>query len=114
MWSRLDDGLFDHYKIAAAARQIGGKHARYVALGFFAQALGWCNRHLSDGVVPIAVVDSWGTDARLLADAMRRAGLFERHKLGYQIHDFAEYNHTAAQVRKRRADRHLQRGNGRA
>jgi len=112
-WSRLDDELLDHHKIASAGQELG-KNGRAIAIGFFAMSLMWSNRHLSDGVLPLSVVEGFGAYVdrpRAVANALRRAGLFDRHRRGYVIHDFAQYNPSAEQIKKRRADRHT-RGNG--
>ena len=115
MWARLDDQLIDHPKVAVAGKAIG-PNGRVIALGFFSMALMWCNKHLSDGVLPLEVVEgfrSYVVHPVSVADALVHAGLFEKHNRGYRIHDYTDYNPTASQVKKRRADRHAARVNGR-
>jgi len=119
MWARLDDELLDHSKVSAAGIAIG-KNGRCLAIGFYAMALMWANKHLSDGFLPDAVLEGFSShvDKPLaVADALATAGLFDRHDGGYRIHDFKDYNPSAADIkRKRREDRERKaeaRANGR-
>jgi hypothetical protein len=106
-WSRLEDELGTHPKLHAAGRDLG-ENGRVIALGFFVLALMWSNRHLTDGYVPDAVIDwfsSYVTDPKAIAEALSKAGLFERNDGGYHIHDFSTYNPSAVEIkRKRQAD----------
>ena len=119
MYARLQEELLDHEKIAVAGRTIG-KNGRCLAIGFYAMALMWSNRHLSDGVIPIEVIEGFrGTyvvDPLAVADALARAGLFDKHDRGYHIHDYTDFNFSAAVFKqKRREDRKrkaLTRANG--
>src|SRR4030095_2650383 len=108
MWARLEDELLDHPKISQAGRKIG-KNGRVIAIGFYAVALMYCNRHLSDGYLAFDVVEcltSYVIKPRAVADALATAGLFDKTELGYWIHDYREYNPSAAEIkRKRKADR---------
>jgi hypothetical protein len=109
MWAKLDDALIDHRKISAAGAFLGKNgDGRAIALGFFAIALMWSNKHLSDGVIPEAVVRSWSHVKKPLAvaEALVQAGLFERTGDGFRIHDFHDFNPTAQKVK---ADREWDR-----
>jgi len=112
----LDDELIDHQKIHIAGRIIG-KNGRVIAIGFYAMALMWSNKHLSDGILSVDVIDgfrSHALDPLAVADALAKAGLFDRHENGFRIHDFRDVNPSAAEVkRKRREDRERKRANGR-
>jgi hypothetical protein len=118
MWARLDDALIDHRKISAAGRLIGKNgDGRAIALGFFAVGLMWSNKHLTDGFLPEDVVKSFSHVKQPLAvaDALVQAGLFERRADGFQIHDFADYNPSAAAIKhKREGDRARKNGGQRA
>jgi hypothetical protein len=121
MWARLDDGLLDHPKISIAGRQIGTS-GRAIAIGFYAMALMWSNKQLSDGFIPSAVLETFAVYVKnpvAVADALVAAGLFERDRKhdGYRIHDYADHgNPTRAEIkRKREKDRlrkALERANG--
>ena len=108
MWARLDDELLDHQKIFAAGELIGGgRNGSLLALGFYAQCLMWANRHLSDGHLPVGVIRGFrhGSNPLSIADALVKAGLLEKNGSGFVIHDYDEFNPSAARVKaKRRQD----------
>lgn len=108
MWARLDDELLTHQKVSHAGRLVG-KNGRAIVIGFYAMCLMWSNRHLTDGVVPVDVLEGFSAyvvNPLAVADALATAGLFEKGTDGYRIHDFTDYNPSAAEVkRKRREDR---------
>lgn len=104
MWARLDDGLIDHRKIFEAGARLG-KNGAAIALGLYAVGLMWCNKHLSDGQLPIDVVKQFPHVQNPLhvADALTHVGLWEKNGKGYQVHDFGDFNPTAKDVKARRA-----------
>ena len=107
MWARLDDELIDHGKIFVAGEVIG-KNGAAIALGFYAVGLMWCNKHLTDGFLPTAVVKSFRHVERPLAiaDALAKAGLWDKNGEGFVIRDFGDHNPVAAEIKaKRRRDR---------
>jgi hypothetical protein len=108
MWARLDDELLDHPKVSLAGRAIG-KNGRVIAIGFYAMALMWSNKHLSDGVLPVDVLEGFSVyvaNPLAVADALAKAGLFDKGRGSYRIHDYAEHNPSASQIKaKRKADR---------
>lgn len=103
MWSRLDDGLLDHRKIFKAGQCIG-RNGPGMAIGMYAIGLMWTNKHLTDGHLPVEVVEKFGHFHRPLdmADALVKAGLWERVDDGYQIHDFHQINPAATKVKANR------------
>ena len=120
MWARLDDELMDHVKIFAAGELIG-KNGPAIAIGMYAIGLMWANKHLTDGFLPIAIVRSFPhvSDPPGVADALAKAGLWDKVKGGFHIHGFAEFgNPKAVEVKaKRQKDRErkkIERANGRA
>jgi hypothetical protein len=107
MWARLDDELIDHQKVFAAGDLIG-KNGPAIALGFYAVALMWSNKHLTDGVLPMAVIKSFRhvDNPVSIADALAKAGLWDKNGTGFQIHDFGDWNPLASEVKsKRRKDK---------
>lgn len=111
MWTRLADELMDHRKVFAAGEAIangGSKNSGpIVALGFYTLALMWSNKQLADGYLPSSVIKSFSRyvdNPTSVADALVKAGLFEKTEGGYQIHDYTDYNSSAAQVRKKRRE----------
>jgi hypothetical protein len=116
MWARLDDELIDHPKLFIAGDVIG-RNGAAIALGLYAIGLMWSNKHLSDGHLPRAVVQSFRHVANPLsiADALVKAGLWERNGSGFVIHDYADFgNPTAAKVKARRRRDRLRKQQERA
>jgi len=105
MYARLSDELIDHRKIFVAGEAIG-KNGPALAIGVYALGLMWANKQLTDGLLPNAVVRSFSryvADPKLIADALTKAGLWEKNGDGFKIHDYHEYgNPSAAHVLKRR------------
>lgn len=107
MWSRLDDALIDHEKVSIAGELLG-ENGRAIVIGFYAVGLMWTNKHLTDGVLSLAVVKGFPhvTDPLSVADALVKAGLWDKNGNGFHIHDFSDFNPSAAAVkRKRKEDR---------
>jgi len=104
MWSRLDDALIDHPKVFAAGKRIG-TNGPAIALGLYTVGLMWTNKHLTDGYLPTATVESFRhvKHPLAIADALVHASLFEKVDGGFRIHDFSEWNLPAADVRAKRA-----------
>lgn len=98
MWSRLDDGFFEHPKVIAAGRD---------PRDLYLVALTYAARYLTDGLIPAGVIeslaltagaaDAWDAAARLVA-----VELWEEVPGGYLIHDWHDYNESGAAVRERR------------
>lgn len=111
-WGRLDDSLYDHPKLDL----IEPRH-RLAAVGLWTLAISWSNRRLTDGHVPIARIRALGGTAAI-AGRLVEAGLFEKTGNGYRIHDFLEFNDSAADVEAKRAaereKKRAQRRNGHA
>jgi hypothetical protein len=116
---RVDDAFYDHPKLAVAG-PLG--MAQWIA------ALAWCNRNLSDGFVPRAVAKrllDWddvpgpghgpdndpdgvsdggsGVQAGWVCRRLVRAGLWEEVEGGYRVHDYLDYQPSAAEVRSTQA-----------
>jgi hypothetical protein len=116
-WSRFDDAAAKHPKARLAGND---------AWGLWQAAVQYCNRYLTDGVVPLAAlaVDCLPepismAKAKKLADKLVEArvrdgghGLFELAAPGrYVVHDFLDWNPSKEQVEaKRKADRDRKRG----
>lgn len=108
-WVKLDDQFGDHPKVAAAGPLAGWLHVR---------ALCYCSRHLTDGFVPRDILRTlwdWGFEgvsqvasgsSEGLAEKLTSVGMWMKVDGGFQIHDYLEYNPSAADVRaKREAER---------
>jgi hypothetical protein len=95
-WVRLDDGFPDHPKVDAAGP---------LAAWLYVCGLAYCARFLTDGHIPADRVARLAAVAEPLALAARlvEVGLWERTTGGYRVHDYAEYQPSAADVRRDRA-----------
>lgn len=103
MWSKLDDALIDHPKLFEAGDGLG-KDGPGLALGLYTLGLLWTNKHLTNGHLPGTVVKRWPHFAEplKLADALVRAGLWEKNGHGFSVHDFHDHNPTAEAVKQKR------------
>lgn len=99
-WVRLDDGIYDHPKILAVDP---GDRLLYV------WGLCWSSRHGTDGLIPrsalpyLALFAGADDDA---ADRLVAAGLW--HPIdgaGWTVHDFGDYQPSAAEVAELRRKR---------
>ena len=68
------------------------------------EGLTHAGRKLTDGALPNAVVRKFKTDPHPIrvATTLADVGLWELTEDGYQIHDYHDYNPTAADVKKKR------------
>lgn len=100
-WGRVDDSLYDHPKLDSMPGSSEWPD-RLAAVGLNYIAVSWCNRHLTDGVIPRDRIAKLGGSIEL-ADLLVKAGLWDRGRGGsYLIHDFLVYNDSKAQVVARR------------
>lgn len=102
-WARISDDLYDHPKVERLPSRI-----RLASVGLWTLCLSWSNRFLTDGLIPADRVKKFGgRDYHL--EALMAAGLADPTTDGsMQIHDFAAFSKTRAQVlaeRKAAADR---------
>lgn len=105
MWLKLDDGIIEHPKMYAAGRHLGAEPTgRQRAFCVFCEGLAWVNRHLTDGFIPAAVVQSLRMDRRpgdvAAVLALEDVRLWERVDGGFQIHDYHDWNPSADEVRE--------------
>jgi hypothetical protein len=94
-WSRFDDRADEAPKMLVAMGDVGD-----AAWAMWSRAILYCNRHETDGEVPMAVLPrltthkSWKT----VRDALLRAGCFEPTEHGVRVHDFLQWNESRAQL----------------
>ncbi|MCC7369668.1 MAG: hypothetical protein IT306_14660 [Chloroflexi bacterium] len=95
VWVRLADDFVDHPKVSAAGPLAGW---------LYVCGLSYANRYATDGFIPVAQVrrlaDVREPDA--LATKLVEARLWERVNGGYMIHDYAEFQPSAAEIRRDR------------
>lgn len=95
-WAMLDDGFYDHPKVRAMRPAL-----RNAAAGLYARSLSLCARSLSDGRLTQEDAFSLdGTDEQIAE--LVRVGLWEPIDGGYAVHDWLDYNDSAATVKERR------------
>lgn len=113
-WIRLDDAFLDHPKFLEV-----GPLAGYLMIA----SIAWANRNLTDGFIPSAQVArlanyeglarlTWACEiggggedicAANLAQELVEAGLWEPLNEGFQIHDYLDFQSSAARIRAGRA-----------
>lgn len=98
VWIRIDDQIAHHPKFIAAGP---------VAAWLWVCGNGYCNKYLTDGFIPEHAVKTLGgvTNAEKWAVRLVEVGLWDKVAGGFSVHDFHDYNPTAADVRKKRAAR---------
>jgi len=114
-WGRIDDGARQHAKMNLAKQRAEktrrGRGDACVAM--YRQAIDYCNENATDGFVMLDVLDTLTFDPRpvdvaeILVGAVVKPngkGLFEPGNGGYWVHDFLDFNDSAATVAKRKAD----------
>ncbi len=95
-WLRLDEEFYEHPKVLLLSDAAFRVHVN---------AMCYCARYTTDGVVPEAALRTLRGTPRL-AKQLVGAGCWELHDDGWLIHDFLEYNPSKKKVdadRERRA-----------
>lgn len=89
-WVKIDDGMIDHPKIIGISDR---------ALRLYLFGLCYSSRHLTDGFVPEQIARQFG---RKFPAELVKAGLWDDADSGYKVHDYGEYQPTAAAVKEQR------------
>jgi hypothetical protein len=103
-WLKLDDGILSHPKFLRARESSELAFETWVAL------LAWVKRNLTDGFVPgnaLAYLEGTRSSQKRAAAirALVEAGLLERTPCGgVQLHDYSQWNESAATVKARRKE----------
>ena len=97
-WIRLDDQIAHHPKFIAAGP---------IAAWLWVCGNGYCNKYLTDGFIPASALGTLGDVTNVEKWAMRlvEVGLWKKVSGGFNVHDFHDYNPTAAEVKEVRAKR---------
>lgn len=114
-WIKLDDDFFDHPKVVGLS---------LVAVHVHLRAICWCSKHLTDGRIPVAVVESWSVRRwREAIESLVERGLWERPTVDlgstyglptvrdpkvaewFQIHDYLDHQRSAEDARNIKAKR---------
>jgi len=91
-WVRLDDQFADHPKIVGLSAKAFRLHIT---------AICYAARQETDGVIPHNA--AFVMAAKRCLNQLTEAGLWEDHPTGFLIHDYLEYNPSAATLRAKRA-----------
>lgn len=90
MWVKVDDGFPQHPKVIGLSDR---------AFRAYMEGLCYSARYLTDGVLPDGFVEGWGD---LAAGELLAGGLWRRGpRGGVVIHDYLQWNPTAAEARSR-------------
>lgn len=97
-WFKVDDSLPDHPKMVRLQSIKGWQGA----LALWTLAGAWASRHLTDGVIPSAIVARLGC-AKRDADLLVKVGMWAQAPDGdYAFHGWAERNPTRKDVEEKR------------
>lgn len=111
MLSRFDDKAIDNQKIERAADLLdgvanGGKPGRRFgytrAYGAWAWGVTYANAHLTDGLMTSRAIEKYRI-GKTECDALVAVGLWHHADSGYQIHDFLDWNPSAAEVKSKQS-----------
>jgi hypothetical protein len=109
--SRFDDKAIDQTKIERAADILdgvaeGGKPGRRFgytrAYGAWAWGVTYANAHLTDGLLTRRAIEKYRIGSAE-CDALVAAGSWDVVEGGYQIHDFLDWNPSAAEVKAKQS-----------
>lgn len=91
-WVRVDDSFYDHP---------GHAGNDLAAWGLWVWSLAWSNRNMTDGEIPAAVVQRMDPDGSA-SGALLASGRFRRDGEVIVVHDYLEYQPSAATIREKR------------
>ncbi len=96
-WIKLHDDFFDHPKAHGLSP---------TAATIYIRAVCYSSKHLTDGRVPMAVIASWGYARwRHSLDTLSTCSLLTMSGECIEIHDYLDYQRSAAEARNIRAKR---------
>ena len=91
---RLDDNVMEHPKVERLSD---------AAFRIWMRGLTYCARLMTDGFVPRRTALGWGSLKRI--GELTAAGLWVNRPLGYEVHDYLQWNESRARIlERRRAD----------
>ncbi len=120
-WILIEDDFYDHMKFAEAGP---------LGLAQWIAGLAYCNRNLTDGVIPISrartLIDWDGimwhvghglgagemVDGEMMSEWLVKCGLWDNGDGCYVVHDYLEHQRSRNEIEELRQSRHLQRVKG--
>jgi hypothetical protein len=102
-WLRIESNFASHRKVLAAGQQLG-KGAVARVIGIWTIGACYAVAHLTDGLVPGLVLKDTRYDKKPgeVIEAMVAARLLHVEGDSYRLHDFHDYNPSAADVKEKR------------
>jgi hypothetical protein len=88
-WFKLDDGFYDHPKVADLPDS---------AVALWARSASYCMKHLTDGAVPLRTARRLVDDFDEAVKALLDSGLWEEDSGGYVFHDWLKYQPSREKV----------------
>lgn len=108
-WVKLDDGFPEHPKVSKVGME---------GLALHVVAICYSARNLTDGHIPSGTVRFLAglpeKRAKVLAQSMVKAGLWDPCGDDFQVHDYLEYNPSRAAVLEKRQKDMKRKGYGNA
>lgn len=100
VWAKLDDGCVDHPKWSLIEDRY-----YHECLGLWTEALVWCCKHRTDGLVPFPLPFGRKMNAKRRQsrwELLVNAGLVDRqsNEKGYKMHDFLDYQPSRQKAEK--------------
>jgi hypothetical protein len=96
-WVKLEDDWYDHPKLIDLDLAV---------VGLWVLGITYCNRYLTDGSISKAALRRFAPTARLDQVAVLvDNGLWDRVDGGFQVHDYLDYQPSAALVKEQRKRR---------
>ena len=92
-WFRLEDSFYDNPKV----RQAGN-----AAIGLWVRCATYSARYLTDGYIDVEIARQYGSRREI--DRLLTTGLWTQNGAGFVMPDYLDYNPSATDVRKRRAE----------
>lgn len=102
-WFKVDDGFHHSAKVLSIPRDI-----RAEALGAWIIAGTWAADNMTDGFIPIGVLNDWPVSVEAVS-ALVDAGLWEIRDAGFAFHDWCEYQPTREQLEMKREETHAKK-----
>ncbi len=101
-WVRIEDTVTDHRKHLKAGP---------AACWLWVCGLAYCQRQLSDGMIPTEALPQLGAGFRIswLVKRLVSAGLFDKVPGGFMVHDYHDYNETREEALTRKRELSEQR-----
>ncbi len=96
-WFKVDDGFYDHPKVAELLSKRSGKGA----IATWTRCGSWCSKQERDGFVPESVAKQLGATPVEISELVR-VGLWTRVKDGYVFHDWHDCNPSSDELQVRR------------